>query len=446
MTTTFNPNTVRAFLLVSATMLTGTASAAPQFLAPQAGDLVPQKLTAPDAMHKSAGAPDLSRDAVTMSWAAEGDISTAPQNFVGQSREYYTEVSADELAAGVTIHTTAPRALVRMQPLADAGVREKTAIHPQSLVLTSPAGRAFGAGSGMEMLASADKLEKAEMPFAQGTSAFRIHADLGSGAFKLQAADARGGGRYLINVVEPDSRFALTMQTDAPSYLHGQQLTVTPELVEQGLAQRHTLGKLEGVVTSPAGRRFPFSFRMEKDGRMRARLPLDANEVPSPGLWEVHAASAAIVRGQLVKRSLRVAFGVAMPVARLNNTAAIANQPGSVGIKLGVDVGAAGRYEARALLYGMVGGVMKPLAVAHSAQWLEPGLQSLVIRYSADLLAGASGPFELRDLNLIDQGRMGVLQRQQRAVTIDERDLGRTGAQATMAKPPQKVKMPPVTS
>jgi len=446
MTTTFNPNTVRAFLLISATMFTGGACAAPQFLAPKAGDLIPQKLAAPDAMHKSAGAPNLAREAVTMSWAAEGAINTAPQNFTGQSREYYAEVSADELAAGVTIHTTSPRALVRMQPLGLAEASAKSAIHPQSLVLTSPAGRAFSAGSGMEMLASADKLAKAEVPFAQGTSAFRIHPDLGAGAFKLQAAGASGSGRYLINVVEPDSRFALTMQTDAPNYLHGQQLTVTPELVEQGVAQRHRLGKLDGVVRSPAGRTFPVTFRMEKDGRMRARLPLDANETPSPGLWEVHANSESIVRGQLVKRSLRVAFGVSMPVARLNNNIAIANEPGSVGVRLGVDVGAAGRYEARALLYGTVGGMMKPLAVAHSAQWLEPGTHSLVVRYGADLLAGASGPFELRDLTLIDQGRMGVLQRQQRAVTIDEGDFARTGAQAAMAKPPQKVKMPPVNN
>lgn len=441
MTNTLNPNTVRAFLLLSATMLGGSAWAAPQFLPAAPGDLVPRQLLAPEAMQKSAGAPGLSREAVAMSWAAEGAIATAPQPFVGQSREYYQEVSADELAAGVTIHTTAPRALVRLQPLA-AG---KDAIAPQSLVLTSPAGRAFAAGSGMDMLASADTLAASGAPFAQGTSAFRIHPDLGAGAFRLQANEARGAARYLVNVVEPDSPYTLTMQTDAPSYLHGQQLTVTPELVEQSgarAAQRHALGKLDGVVTSPGGRSFPVAFKMEKDGRLHARLPLDANEAPAPGLWEVQASGQAFVRGQIVRRSLRVAFAVAMPVARLSNTATVVNEPGSVGVRLGVDVAAAGRYEARALLYGMVGGKMKPLAVAHSAQWLEPGSQSLVVRYSAALLAGASGPFELRDLNLIDQGRVAVLQRQQRAVTLAERDLARTGAQAVMARPPQKEKQP----
>ena len=89
---------------------------------------------------------------------------------------------------------------------------------------------------------------------------------------------------------------------------------------------------------------------------------------------------------------------------------------------------------------------MKPLAMAHVAQWMEPGAQSLVLRYDEALLAGATGPFELRDLNLIDQGRMGILQRQQQAVTIDERDIVRTGAQAASAKPAPKVKLPPVNS
>jgi hypothetical protein len=439
MTKPFNPDTVRAFMLLSAAMFTGGAIAAPTFLPAVPGDLVPQQILAPDASLKSAGAPDLPREAVTMSWAVQGEIAAVPQPFVGQSREYYKEVSANELAAGVTIHTTAPRALIRLQPLAGQG-----AVAPQALVLTSPAGRAFAAGSGMDMLASADKLAGPGVPFAQGTSAFRIHPDLGAGAFRLQAADA-AGGRYLINVVEPDSPYALTMQTDAPSYLHGQQLTVSPELVEQAGArvmQRHAIGKLDGVVISPAGRSFPVAFKVDKDGRLRARLPLDANEAPSPGLWEVRASGQAFVHGQIVQRSLRVAFAVAMPVARLSKTAAVVNEPGSIGLRLGVDVAAAGRYEARALLYGMVDGQMKPLAVAHSAQWLEAGAQSLVVRYSAELLAGASGPFEIRDLNLIDQGRMAVLQRQQRAVSLDERDLARTGAQAMVARPAQKEKKP----
>lgn len=447
MHTTFNPHIVRAFLLASAGMLAAGAGAAPRFLPAQAGDLIPQAVIAPEAAHKSAGAPGLAREAVAMSWAAQGAISTAVQSFVGQSREYYMEVSADELNAGVAIHTTSPRALVRLQPLAATGPRDKLAIHPQSLIVSDPNGRAFASGSGMDMLVTADKLNKAELPFAEGTSAFRLHADLGAGVFKLRAADIQGADRYLINVVEPGSKYVLTLQTDAPSYLHGQQLTILPELQERDgarVAQRHALKRLDGIAMSPAGRSFAVTFKVDKDGRMRARLPLDAIEAPTQGLWEVQASGDAQVKGQTIKRTLRVAFGVALPVARLDGSAAVVNEPGSVGVRLGVEVGAAGRYETRALLYGMVGGAMKPLAVAHSANWLEPGSGHLVLRYDAGLLAGASGPFELRDLNLLDQGRMGVLQRQQRALVIDERDMARTGAQAATAKPAERVKLPPV--
>ncbi len=448
MHTKFPPHIVRAFLLASASLLSATAGAAPRFLPAQAGDLIPQALVAPEAALKSAGAPNLERAPVNMSWAVPGPVNTAVQPFVGQSREYYAEVSADELNAGVTIHTTAPRALVRLQPLGNGGgPREQLAIHPQTLILSDGAGRAYASGSGMEMLVTADKLNKAELPFAEGTSAFRIHPELGAGSFTLRAADLAGSERYLINVVEPASRFVLAMQTDAPNYLHGQQLTVLPELQELDGArvqQRHPLTRFDGIVTSPGGRSFPVAFKVDQDGRLRAHLALDADEAPAPGLWEVQAWGDALVKGQTVRRSLRVAFGVALPVARLDGKATVVNEPGSVGVRLGVEVGAAGRYETRALLYGTVGGVLKPLAMAHAAQWLEAGSQSLVLRYDASLLAGASGPYELRDLNLLDQGRMGLLQRQQRAVSIDERDLGRSGAQA--AKPAERVKLPPVNS
>jgi hypothetical protein len=436
---------VRAFLLLSASLMTNGALAAPQFLAAKAGDLSAPQVVAPPSMQASAGAPDQSREAVALSWAAGSDVAAAPPPFVAQSREYSTQVSADELAAGISIHTTSPRALVRIQPLAGGGdaPREKLAIHPQSLLLSTANGKAFASGAGMEMLVTADKLNKAEMPFAEGTSAFRLHQDLGSGTFTLKAADAHGGTRYLINVVEPDSKLALTMQTDAPHYLHGQQLVVLPELVEQGGA-RHALGKLDGYVTSPGGRTFPIAFKAGPDGRLRAKLTLDADEAPQPGLWEVHASANTRVRGQSVLRSIRLAFGVAMPVARLDGSAAVVNLPGSVGVRLGVEVGAPGRYEARGLLYGMLGGSMKPLGVAHAAQWMEPGRQSLVLQYSAALLSGATGPFEVRDLHLLDQGRMGVLQRQQRALSIDERELVRTGAHAAGAAPQERIKLAPV--
>ncbi|SHG70796.1 DUF4785 domain-containing protein [Massilia sp. CF038] len=433
--------TLRHTVMLAALLAAGAATARPQLLPPQSGDLASTAVVAPSAMQKSAGAPNTRPEPVSLNWATQAP-SAAPVPFVGQSREYYQEVSADDLAAGVDIHTSAPRALVRIQPIAAPGTAEKQAVAPLSLTVRDAGGRSFAAGSGMDLLVSAEQMSKAGSAFGPGTSAFRLDPKLGSGAFKLSSGANRGSGRYLINVVEPDSKVAFTLQTGAPNYLHGQQLVVLPDLVEQVAGngeRRHAIGKLEGYVTSPGGRMFPLAFHTRTDGRPGATLVLDANEAPSPGLWEVHATSSATVAGQTVMRSLRYAFGVAMPVARLNGAVSMLNVQDAVGVRLGVDVGAPGRYEVRAQLYGMRGGVMQPVAMAHAAQWMNAGTGSITLEYDAAVMAGARGPFELRDLTLLDQGRMGLLQRQQRGVTIDERDVLRSGRRS-VAPAPSKMK------
>lgn len=75
----------------------------------------------------------------------------------------------------------------------------------------------------------------------------------------------------------------------------------------------------------------------------------------------------------------------------------------------------------------MVNGAMAPVAVAHSAAWLEPGAGNIELAHDAALLAGVRGPYELRDLSLLDQSRVGLLHRQQRGLVIDEREALRTG-------------------
>lgn len=398
----------------------------------QAGDLQPSALAAPSAPSTAALAAP--RAAVSFSWAASGAVAdpAAPQ---AHSRETYFEASADELARGVTLHTTAPRALVRLQPLGETGPREALAIHPQSLTLTAAGGKSYAQGEGMEMLVAADKLAKAGLPFAPGTSAFRVHPSLGSGPLTLKAEGLSGSQRYLVNVVEPDSPYVLSMRTDAPHYLHGATVNVTPELLDTSSGGRAALAKIEGSIVSPAGRSFPLQFRPGKDGRMQAALPLDADEEAAPGLWEVRAQGSATVKGQRVDRSIRLAFSAALPTARLTRAASVESGPEGVRLRLGVEAAAAGRYELRALVYGTVAGKLQLLAVADGAQWLEAGTGDVALDFKRSLLAGAAAPYEIRDLTLLEQTRMAVLQRQRRALVLGDSDLPRN-AQLSLAPEP----------
>jgi hypothetical protein len=286
-----------------------------------------------------------------------------------------------------------------------------------------------------------DKLAKADLPFAPGTSAFRLRASLGAGQFKLRADNLGDSERFLVNVVEPDSPVSLTMQAGAAAYLHGQQLSLTSSLRSSD-GSAAALSRLEGYVMSPAGRRFPLTFKNGAGGRMTAQLALDADEELAPGLWEVHAHAHGKAKQGDVMRSLRLAFPVAMPTAKLDRKLALAEHAGGIQVNFGVEAAQAGRYEVRGVLYGTVQGALKPVGVAHAAQWLEPGSGTIALTFAPELRAAATGPYEIRELFLLDQGRMGVLQRQQRAVVIDERELARVSPrpEKLSAAAPQRVK------
>ncbi|MGZ3184892.1 MAG: DUF4785 domain-containing protein [Telluria sp.] len=425
-------------------VLSLAAQAGPLELLPAAaGDLQPAALAAPSA--PIAAPAEAQRAPIAFSWAAGGDVKP-PAAVPVQSRESYAEASADELARGITIYTTAPRALVRIQPLGDAdpGARAALAIAPESLTLVNAAGKPFTQGAGMQLLATADKVAKAGLPFAPGTSAFRVHPDVGAGALTLKAEGLTGSQRYLVNVVEPDSPNVLTLQTDAPQYLHGGTLTVLPALADTSAGTRSAPGKIEGTVVSPGGRSFPLTFKPGKDGMLRAALPLDADEAPAPGLWEARVHASSVVRGLRVERDARVAFAAAMPAARLTRSVHADAAEDGLRLRFGIEAAAPGRYEVRGLVYGMVDGVQQLIAVADGAQWLDVGQGEVAVVLPRALLARAQAPFELRELTLHDQTRVAVMQRQQRALALEAKDIGSDGspASARLAAPP-RAKNPP---
>lgn len=403
-------------LTVLAALCATALSAHAELLPQRAGDLTPSVL-APAAAAKAA---PVSREPVSFSWSSRAAIA-APQPFVATSREAYFTVTGAELAQGVALPVTAPRALVRLQPVGEASIRENEAIHPSALIIVDGAGRELAAGEGMEMLVSADKLAKADIPFASGTSAFRLSADVGSGPLRMRAQGLSAAQRYLVNVVEPDSPLALSMQAGAPAYLQGQPVTVFAQLTHQGVA---TPARIEATLLSPAGRSYPLVFKSDGAGRMAATVMPDATEAAA-GLWEVQANVKATVRGQPALRSTRFAVPVALPTAKLTRAADLAGTGNALTVRLGVEAASAGRYEVRGVLYGTVNGSLQPLGVGNAAQWMEPGQASIDLPFDAALLAASTGPYELRDLQLLDQGRLAELQRQQVALTIDESDVAK---------------------
>ncbi len=428
---------------IAAALLAPLAAQA-DLLPQQAGDLAPGALVAAQAartnLTTSAAtiAPPVTREAVSFSWRSR-DAVTAPKPFVALSREAYFTVTGAELAQGVALPTTAPRAIVRLQPVGEASVRANEAIQPSSLIIIDANGRALNAGDGIETMVSADRLAKADLPFAAATSAFRLSADAGSGPLRLRANGLADSQRYLVNVVEPDSPLALTMQATSAAYLQGQQLTVLAQLRNGAAGVKP--GRIDATLVSPAGRSLPLVFRRQADGRMAATVTLDAGEAEESGLWEVQANVTATVDGRHTLRTSRFAVAVAAPTAKLARATALGTDGDALTVQLGVTAASAARYEVRGVLYGTVQGRLVPLGVGNAAKWIEAGDGSIALPFGADLLAGSTGPYEVRDLQLLDQGRRTVLQRQQRALAMDESEVARLLPQRGTTVPPSSARV-----
>ena len=399
-------------ILLSLVLLAGIAGAQSRAtLAPATdGDLTPSVLVAPMGTKAAA----LPTEPVSLSWALDKTRALeAPAPFVAQSLEYFLDLTADELAAGVDFSTLAPGALLRLNPA--PGQDKAVTLDPLSISVTTADKATFADGTGFDQLANSDQLKAAGAPFMEGTIAFRLSPEVGAGHLKLAVSGLEGSDRYVLHVFDKGSDLALALNTDRSAYLHGGTL-----MAEARLAGARVV---EGFVTSPAGRAWPVSFEAAADGLFRASLQLDALEAPTPGLWQVHVSAVGDAGGIDFQRNARTAFDVAVPSARLNGEVSLVRGVVSgLGVRLGVEAAAAGRYEVRGVLYGTArDGSQQPVAVAHSAATLDAGHGELALSFDRKALAdsGLRAPFAVRDLRLLDQGNMALLQHQADGLVIE---------------------------
>jgi len=100
-----------------------------------------------------------------------------------------------------------------------------------------------------------------------------------------------------------------------------------------------------------------------------------------------------------------------------------------VKFSLPVQVAAPGRYEVRGVLYATnASGETRPVAQAHSANWLETGERRLDLAFGpGNVPMGYGAPFELRFLELKDQTRLGTLETRELALREAARRPGSRG-------------------
>ena len=376
-----------ALAAFTTTFIAGIAHAAQPLLQPGANDQIPQQLItlpAPSGV--------VERKPVTFSWALDPDAAlsdTAP--FLAESREYWMTVEASELARGLPLQMTAPGALIRVSPArGSAGLRAGD-------FSVSVGNRRVG----IAKAADADALRKAGMDASAGTQVIRLGDGSSAGRHLLRAANARG--RYVVHVFEPASDRVLFARAERNHVLVGNRMRVAIAATHAG---RQAGVSSQALLVGPDGSSQPVAVRDAAGGGQEAvfTVPQSANQVK--GLWELQ------VFGDVgdVPRDARTAFAVAQPTARFAGIFGV--DAARLRLSLPVEAGSPGRYEARGTLYATgKDGSLRPVSQAHAAAWMDAGDGMLVLQFArAHLPTGYGAPYEVRQLELNDQGRMAPIE------------------------------------
>lgn len=385
----------------------GAATQDLRLLARAPGDLVPSHLQ-PAAKLATAG---LDRTPVSVSWALDATqaLDARPQPFVRDSREYWLDASEAELQGGVTLALSAPGAVVRISPHggnADA----KLAVGDIQL---SVAGQRVDNAQALRSVADEGQLRAAGMDAPEGSLVLHFSDAIAAGTAKLAVPTARGS--YLVHVFEPASTVVLHLGATSDSVGGGQ-----PVRLHASLDGATAVARIGGIATAPDGHSQDVDFVRQADGSYTAAFTPDAAHAVGPGLWEAHAFAVSSGKSA-IPRDAKTAFAVSAPVARLDgNVSRIDARNAAVAVRIGVETTTASRYMVSGVLFGTGSdGTLHAAAVAQSAAWLADGRGALDLRYDASSVdAALHAPWEVRDLRLVNQADLGLLERRERAIEL----------------------------
>ena len=394
--------------------LTATAEAGElrgTLLSASATDFIPTTLQA----SKSALPAGLETQPVDFAWRLQADSKLAPPApYVAQSREFWSLQDADQLKAGFRFDVGSAGALIRVSP-AEGSVAKALDLADVALSLD---GRELKSGAGILRHAAAEQLKAQGADFGAGSLVLQLDPALGAGRIELRVKAA--AGRHLVHVLEPNSQDVLALTAARDTVAAGAELELYADW-HHGDA-RKTPNLLRGLVTAPDGRSFAVDFNADGAGGQRARLQLPAEASAVAGLWEAHVFAAAKDGERELLRDAKTAFAVVAPSARLSGDFR-ASQDKRQGLELaiGIEAAAPGRYELRGTVYGSnAKGELVPFAMAHAARLIDAGRGEIRLRLTPKLLADAQvgAPFEVRDLELRDQGRMSLQESRSRALRL----------------------------
>lgn len=356
---------------------------------------------------------------VSFTWAAERDYAgqAGMQPVSVESRQYWVDIDGQSLARGIDLPVTSAGAVIRISAL-EANSRLSLDIEQLELAVN---GQSLNRGQ-LADIASGEQLRDQGLQVPRDSIAFRMPQDVSAGSLNLRLSGAPSQQALVVHVFEPNSDWVASLVAPRSNFLAGQPISF--DVVLSNGRQQVAVDSVEAFLVSPnADQSWPLNHDRNAS-TLGARAPLSSGQ--AQGLYEAHAYVEQPAGDIVVRRDLKLAFSVAPAAGRFNGQ--VSQVAGSdLQLNLGVEVVAAGRYQVNGEIYGSnPRGQLEPLAFAQSAAVLEAGRGQIGLSVQEEILkaSGLQAPFEVRNLQLLDQGRMYMLEERQRAIVLHPADNG----------------------
>ncbi|KTC84017.1 MULTISPECIES: DUF4785 domain-containing protein [Legionella] len=345
---------------------------------------------------KSCGS--LSHEELSMNWPTQDSPLHALTMHQQTSRKYQVKASLKELRRGVTIHTSAPGAIVRIAP-----VDHKNSVKPQFRI-TNKRGLNLSLLEASSLYSQKEALKNT--PFAGNTLALaELKPEVGFGQFTITSPQAdrnKDNELFIIHVYDRYAATALTIQTNKARYYSGDEFVATVILKDK--EQNYSIDDLTMSLVSPDGDVTPLVATPIAENIFQARTFLNSEENSRGGNWYVDATVTTIIGDDIIWRQAHSAFSFTIPSAAVVN---ITKGPDHFDFIATVEVATGSRYALQAVLLGSdAQGKTHPIQTAQSAAWLSAGQQRLNFSFDSNLKTDYKAPYYLSYIHLTDFGQM----------------------------------------
>tara|TARA_R110001592_G_scaffold104272_3_gene293449 strand:+ start:4058 stop:5260 length:1203 start_codon:yes stop_codon:yes gene_type:complete len=343
-------------------------------------------------------------------------ISFKAKGYTSVSDEYWFEATGKQLKVGVDLAISSPGALVRLsgKQTKDKYSTQTKAIDPNSVQLFKNNKKLSAPFS--------QKVSQQEFATANifpNSSAMKLNSKLGKGAFTLKVNEYLDDNqRYIVNVKEKNAEHKLHLSLAKQSYMQGQTINFTSQLKTTSTNKALlTQGKPIAYIKMPSGKKSPLNFT-KKGNQFQFTVPTSLTPAKRGQLFELYVETENTTNGLKVKRNAKVAFAVAQPTARIETVGdfgkkMVENQITANFVDIHLQVASEGRYEVSAMIYGSTSKKLSlPFMLSRSAYYLTPGEHTVKLKLDTNIIknSGLKAPYTVKNVRLMDQSRMALLQ------------------------------------